>query len=172
MPASYDIRYDIRDYWDLFAKFEREVARFDTDPSPDNLFNAMVTGWSLVDWIKSDPQVSRVAKDDLKLLTNRPAPNKPAPDGFLRLCADVATSSKHAVISHYEPSVSQVEALEGRYGEGYYGLGRYGGGRYYAIHTKSKIYDAWEILQGAITFYKNFFTRHGMTSPHQTTGSH
>ena len=47
---------------DLFLKLEREATALNEEVTRDRFFNFVVTGYSLIDWIKNDPSVPSSAK--------------------------------------------------------------------------------------------------------------
>lgn len=157
-----DIRYDIRDYRDLFSKLKREAGRFEEDPSADNLFNAMVTAWSLADWVWSDVAVTREMVTYLTRITGQTRRNGTYDyaemDPYMRMCHNIATASKHGLVDNRRAIiVSEVGAEEGGYGDGPYGMGPYGGGRFYVVYCGDEAYSASEIVEHVIHLYEDFF---------------
>lgn len=162
-----DIRYDLRDYRDLFAKLKREADRFDRDPNGDNLFNTMVTAWSLADWILKDITPTPSMVPDLLLLTGkvrhdgRRDPSKMDP--MMQICQDVADASKHGVLDRARVVVSQVRPTTSTYGNAIYGFTAYGDLTLrYAIFAHGSLYDARDVITAVVDLYEAFFTKYGL----------
>ncbi len=159
-----DLRYGrLKGYRDLFDKLQRDVAVFSSSPTDDALFNAMVTAWSLTDWIREDIELSKDMDDDLLLLTGKDSTGK---SDWVRLsttmeiCKDITSGSKHAVIRQYPPQVKRVIYTDGSYGSGLYGFSRYGGGEAYAIVVGEDVFDAQDVLAKALVQFQEFFSKH------------
>ncbi|WP_189472964.1 hypothetical protein [Litchfieldella qijiaojingensis] len=136
---------------DLFRKVDRDRAVLSSKVTPDAFFNFVVTANSLVDWVKNDPAVSSLAKQECEKLVQS--------DQWLRACRDLANGSKHFVINRYEPMVEHADASsgysKGRYGVGVYGQGEWSiivswnGGKYTALKFAEHVVDVWS------TFFRN-----------------
>lgn len=46
----------------LFHKLQRDVARLDRAVTHDKFFNLVITGYSLIDWVKNDPSLPAAAR--------------------------------------------------------------------------------------------------------------
>jgi hypothetical protein len=159
-----DLRYGkLKNYRDLFAKLQRDVATFTASPTDDALFNGMVTAWSLTDWIREDVDLSPDMDTDLLPLTGRDSKGKSAPHHLsttMQICKDITNGSKHAVIRRYTPQVKRVSFTDGSYGSGLYGFSRYGGGVAYAIVVGEDLFDAQDVLETALVQSQQFFSKH------------
>lgn len=82
------LTYGLSTVCDLFAKLQRDAALLEEEVTSDRLFNFVVTGWSLVDWIKNDPSVPACAKERSLIKGLRA-------DRWVQICGDLATASKH-----------------------------------------------------------------------------
>ena len=71
---------------DLFNKLKRDAVAIDKEVTSDNLFNFVITGYFLIDWIKSDANVPELAVKGLY------------EDKWLQICRDLAISAKHFII--------------------------------------------------------------------------
>lgn len=101
---------------DLFEKLKRDAALLiDDEITTDRFFNFVVTGYSLIDWIKADPAFAGVALQDL--YDNR----------WLKICGDLANASKHFHLNRRTPITNSAKSFQG-FGVGGYGKGGYGVG--------------------------------------------
>jgi hypothetical protein len=160
-----DLRYGkLKNYRDLFAKLQRDVATFAASQTDDALFNGMVTAWSLTDWIREDVDLSPDMDVELLPLTGRDSEGKSLPDRLsttMQICKDITNGSKHAVIRRYTPQVKRVVHTDGSYGSGLYGFSSYGGGNNaYAIVVGDDVYDAQDVLEEAVAQFQQFFSKH------------
>jgi hypothetical protein len=161
-----DLRYgSLKTYRHLFDKLQRDIAAFGSSPTDDTLFNAMVTAWSLTDWVWEDIDRSPDMDDDLLLLTGKDSEGKSEPERLtttMQICKDITNGSKHAVIRRYTPQVTRVSFTDGSYGSGLYGFSRYGGGVAYAIVVGEDLFDAQDVLETALVQFQQFFSKHGL----------
>ena len=51
------LTYGLQTAKELLEKLRRDAALLDEEVSSDRFFNFVVTGYSLIDWIKNDPAV-------------------------------------------------------------------------------------------------------------------
>lgn len=166
-----DIRPDdLKNYRDLFAKLKHDAAQFKQDPSAYNLFNVMVTAWSLSDWLTEDlPDDEDVQRDLKALVGTKPQfkKNKPpkAEGEFhpsLRLCRDIAIASKHARIRGHTPEVSKLTRHDGGFGEGPFGVGPFGGEPFFVVETDEDLLTADQVVEDVIAEYEAFLVKHNM----------
>lgn len=73
---------------DVFAKLKRDAALLNEAITEDRFFNFVVTGYSLIDWVKNDPAVPASAKAKAVV-------DGLHKDTWLKVCGDLATASKH-----------------------------------------------------------------------------
>jgi hypothetical protein len=137
-----DLRYEgLKDYRGLFAKLKRDAGAFAREASADHLFIAMVTTWSLTDWVMADVQVTSEMHADLLKMTGRTKSGDNTRYGQLtmsiRICRDLAIGSKHAIIT----SPSEVNNVE--FSDGGFGMGPFGGGDNYYILIDENPHDAY-----------------------------
>ena len=141
---------------DMLSKLHRERTRLDEEVNPDNLFNFVVTGYHIKDWIKNDPSVPQAAKDDLASIRSNP---------FLGACRDVANASKHFTLDKgYKGQVAAKTSATSGWGIGGYGKGPYGVGEYsiVVVLTDGQRFDARELAQGVIGLWEAFFAKHSL----------
>jgi hypothetical protein len=114
------LTFDLKSARDLFAKLRRDAEALDQQVTSDRLFNFVVTGYSMIDWIRNDPNVPARAKaaavvDGLRR------------DRWLKICGDLANACKHFTLQRRSPVAVSAQS-EGGYGAGRYGHGGYGVG--------------------------------------------
>lgn len=141
---------------DLFAKLQRDAAALDEEVTSDRLFNFVVTGYAIVDWIKNDPSVPASAKAAAVvqgLYTDR----------WLKVCGDLATASKHFALTKRVPVTSFTTSASG------FGMGRYGKGGY-GVGEKSievqlndgATFHCLDLVNGVLKTWQDFFVAHGI----------
>lgn len=112
------LTFDLKSARDLFAKLQRDAEALDQQVTSDRLFNFVVTGYSMIDWIKNDPNVPAPAKTAAVVdgLRN---------DRWLRVCGDLANACKHFTLQKRSPVTASARSESG-YGAGRFGHGGYG----------------------------------------------
>jgi hypothetical protein len=141
---------------DLFAKLQRDADALDEEVTSDRLFNFVVTGYSMIDWVRNDPAVPTSAKAKIVIEGLRE-------DKWLKVCGDLATASKHFKLKRRVPVTSSATTSQG-YGAGRYGKGGYGVGEEsieIQLNDGTKFYCL-ELVQGVIDTWQTFFTAHSI----------
>lgn len=114
------LTYGLSSICDLYAKLQRDAAALDEEVTSDRIFNFVLTGYAMIDWIKNDPSVPASAKASA-------AVDGLYSDQWLKICGDLATANKHFKLTKREPITKSVTAANGfgmgRYGKGGYGVG-------------------------------------------------
>ena len=102
---------------DLFGKLKRDAALLhDDEVTTDRFFNFLITGYSLIDWIKADPAFAGVSVQGLYN------------DRWLKICGDLANAGKHFQLNdRRRPNTNSAKSSQG-FGVGGYGKGGYGVG--------------------------------------------
>lgn len=141
---------------DLHAKLHRDAALLEKEVTSDGLFNFVVTGYSLVDWVKKDtsvPAAARTAKEVDVLYADR----------WLEVCGDLATAAKHFTFKKRIPITTSATSRKG------WGMGRLGKGGYGVGEESIKVqlndgteFSALELVKGVLASWDNFFSRHGI----------
>jgi hypothetical protein len=108
------LTYSLRTAQDLYDKLKRDADSLDVVMSGDCVFNFVVTGYHLREWIAKD----RTVDPDIKIRLDQASTHR-----WLLICADLANASKHFV----QAPKKRVHKAESRSG---YGVGRYGKGEY------------------------------------------
>lgn len=141
---------------DLLAKVQRDAALLDQEVTSDAFFNFVVTGYSLIDWIKHDPTVPPAAKagSEINGLYN---------EKWLKVCGDIATAAKHFTLTARQPITNSASSERG------YGMGRYGKGGYGVGEESIKVklndgtaFTALDLVQGVLATWQSFFLKHGI----------
>ena len=129
----------------------------DDGVTSDRFFNFVVTGYSLIDWIKNDPAVPLAAKTDSEIRGLHR-------DRWLAICGDVATAAKHFSLSRRTPIASGVTATRG-FGEGRFGKGMFGKGEgQIVIHLPDGSNHGFlELVHGVMYAWIAFFERHAIS---------
>ena len=105
---------------DFHAKLQHNAALIDREVTGDALFNFVINGYSLIDWVKNDPSVPVAAKEAAEL-------GALYADKWLKVCGDLATAVKHFTLTGRIPITASATSKQdygvGRYGKGGYGVG-------------------------------------------------
>jgi hypothetical protein len=141
---------------DLHAKLQRDAATLDEEVTSDSFFNFVVTGYSMIDWVKNDPSVSSAAKVPaiVESLYN---------DHWLKVCGDLATASKHFTLTKRTPITSSASSLSG-FGVGRFGKGVYGVGEesIEVFLNDGTSFHCLDMVQGVLSSWQTFFFAHGI----------
>ena len=76
----------------MFHKLQRDIGRLNKEITSDDLFNFVITGYSLIDWVKHDASLPASARtpEEIDALHKEP---------WLKVCGDLA-------IAHRRPARS------------------------------------------------------------------
>jgi len=143
---------------DLFHKLQRDAERLNREVTSDAFFNFVITGYSLVDWIKNDP----VMPASTKTTAVRDGLYR---EPWLKVCGDLANASKHFMLTHRVPVTTEAKSTSG------YGMGRCGAGAFnigeetieIQVRDEKGIESEWtalEFVTGVIQVWLGFFARH------------
>src|SRR6516165_3954502 len=138
---------------DLLHKLQRDVERLNKEVTSDDFFNFVITGYSLIDWVKHDATLPASARscEEIERLYNEP---------WLKVCGDLATASKHYTLTRRKPVVTSAKS-QGGWGKGRYGKGTYGIGEediVIRINNDTK-WTALEFACGVLQAWLHFFER-------------
>lgn len=140
---------------DLFAKLQRDGKILENDAvSGDAFFNFVVTGYSMIDWVKNDPTVPASAKVG-------PIVQALYSDQWLKVCGDLATAAKHFTLRQRVPITDSAKTEKG-FGVGRYGMGGYGEGEEnieLELNDGTK-YNALDLVRGVLATWNQFFQTH------------
>lgn len=137
----------------LYEKLQRDAKALKEEVNSDRFFNFVVTGYSLIDWVKEDPSVPQTAQT---------AVNDIHQDQWIKTCGDIAIASKHFTVKYRQLSTSSVTSEQG-FGRGRFGLGPFGLGEE-RIEVKltddDPSFDCFELVDGVMNTWNNFFSSH------------
>ncbi|WP_341710396.1 hypothetical protein [Limnobacter sp.] len=141
---------------DLHAKLQRDAAALDNEVTSDSFFNFVITGYSMIDWVKNDLTVPSTAKLPaiVQGLYNDP---------WLKVCGDIATASKHFTLTKRTPITSSASSSSG-FGVGRFGKGVYGVGEesIEVCLNNGTSFHCLDLVQGVLSSWQTFFSAHGI----------
>lgn len=139
---------------ELVEKLRRDAALLDEEVTSDRFFNFVVTGYSLIDWLKNDPAVPAAAKAVVSSLYSDP---------WLKVCGDLATASKHFVLTTRVPVTADASSQLG-WGAGRFGKGGWGVGEESIVVTLNDgtTYTGLDLVKGVLQTWNLFFVTHGV----------
>lgn len=140
---------------DMLAKLERDADLLVNDAvTSDRFLNFVLTGYSMIDWVKNDPTVPAGAKvARISLYSNQ----------ALKICGDLANAGKHFSLTTRTP-ITKDATTEIGYGVGRYGLGGYGEGEeeiQIELNDGTAL-NALDLVRDVISEWKTFFAAHGI----------
>lgn len=148
------LTYGFSSICDLYEKLLRDATALDEEVTSDRLFNFVLTGYSMIDWVKNDPSVPESAKDCA-------AVEGLYSDQWLKICGDLATACKHFELEKRVPITAAATSDNGfgmgRYGKGGYGLGEEN------IHIElndGTCYPCLDLVNGVKETWQRFFATH------------
>jgi hypothetical protein len=133
---------------DMLAKLHREHERIKQEVMSDDLFNVVVTGSHIKDWIERDLAVPSAAKFDVASIRSQST--------HIDVCRDLANASKHFKLN-YEGITADTTSRTG-YGAARYGAGRYGTGEesITIVLTNGQAFDALDFAQNVVDAWEAF----------------
>jgi hypothetical protein len=138
---------------DLFEKLKRDGNLLDEEVTSDHFFNFVVTGYSLIDWLKHEPSIPQTAVQKMYA------------DHWIKICGDLATASKHfKLTTRKNPITADAKSDFHGYGLARYGKGRYGSGEesiQVELNDGSTL-SALDLMQNVIQTWDSFFQLHGL----------
>ena len=138
----------------LYEKLQRDAEALEKEVNSDRFFNFVVTGYSLIDWVKEDPSVPQTVQTAVKDIYHDP---------LIKRCGDIAIASKHFTVKYRELITSSVTSEQG-FGLARYGRGGFGEGeeRIEVTLTDGSSFDCFELVDGVMNTWNNFFSSHGI----------
>ncbi|MGL4500536.1 MAG: hypothetical protein ACRCU2_15825 [Planktothrix sp.] len=100
---------------DLFEKLKRDAEKLENEVNPDNMFNFIVTAFSICDWVEKDTRVLKRVKKKLGSLRE---------DTIIEICQDIANSSKHFVLRPKAEAKKHTDQIIFKHGFGQGGFDR------------------------------------------------
>lgn len=146
------LTFGLKDASDMLAKLHHEHERIEREVTSYDLFNFVVTAYSLIDWVKNDPAVPPAAKRDLSSIRQ---------DKYMRVCRDLANANKHFKLDYKDPVTSEATSKSG-FGVGRFGAGAFGRGEESVtiVLTDETEYDALAFARSVIDVWDAFVARH------------
>lgn len=150
------LTYGLSSARELLSKLERDAGLLDEEVTSDRFFNFVVTGYSLIDWIRNDPSVPSTAKAT------------PVVDGLynnvhLKVCGDLATASKHFSMTR-RVSITDSATSDQGFGVGRYGVGGFGVGEgsIEIVLDDGTSFNALDLARDVVQVWQSFFKQHGI----------
>jgi len=139
---------------DLLGKLRRDASLLEEEVTIDRFFNFVVTGYSMVHWIKNDPSVPQAAKAQYGNLHL---------DYWLSICGDIANACKHFTLTSTKSNAQSATSTQG-YGQGRYGKGNYSEGEESILVRldDGTTYICLELAQNVLSTWERFFSTHGI----------
>ncbi len=112
-----DLTYGLENPKNLYEKLKRDLDRLNQEVSSDAMFDFVVTGHHLREWIKKDKRMPGKIRRRLKVVER---------EREISICSDIANASKHFKLRP-KTNVRKVESRRG-FGHGRFGKGPFGHG--------------------------------------------
>jgi hypothetical protein len=141
---------------DLYAKLQRDAAALDDQVTSDRMFNFVVTGYSMIQWVEKDPTIPPAARTGAIV-------DGLYRDRWLKVCGDLATACKHFTITKRKTVTASATSVLG-YGHGRYGKGPYGTGEE-SINIElddGTSFHCLDLVKGVLSTWQGFFQAHGI----------
>ena len=148
------LTYSLSTAKDILEKLQRDAALLGEEVTSDRFFNFVVTGYSLIDWVKNDPAVPAAGKAAVSSLYS---------DAWLKVCGDLATASKHFVLTRRVPVTAHASSQRG-WGAGRFGKGGWGVGEESIVVTLNDgtTYSGLDLVKEVLQMWNRFFVTHGI----------
>jgi hypothetical protein len=148
------LTYGLRSARDLLEKLKRDLALLDEEVTSDRFFNFVLTGYSLIDWVNHDPAANPAA---------RAAATAMHQDKWIKVCGDLANSSKHVILTRRNPITADAASRQGGFGQGRFGKGGWGvGEEEIVIELKDKTsINCLAFAAQVVQIWEAFFKSHG-----------
>ncbi|MDQ6977284.1 MAG: hypothetical protein Q9M75_04150, partial [Ghiorsea sp.] len=85
---SSSLRFGFTNVSDLFDKLQRDAVLLDEEVTSDRFFNFVITGHSMIDWVRKDSNIPESVRDENTIKELRE--NK-----WLKVCGEIANANKH-----------------------------------------------------------------------------
>jgi hypothetical protein len=137
---------------ELFEKLKRDAAALKEEVSSDNFFNFVVTGYSMIDWVKNDPTVPAKAKEKQVI-------DALYQEHWLKVCGDLAIAVKHFKLTSRNPITSSADSAQG------FGVGRFGHGGFGVGEESIEVtlndgtsFNCLDLVQGVVNKWESFLS--------------
>ncbi|WP_445175646.1 hypothetical protein [Microcoleus sp.] len=144
----------------LYEKLQRDAEALKEEVNSDRFFNFVVTGYSLIDWVKEDPSVPQTVQTAAKNIYKDINHDQWK---WIKRCGDIATASKHFTVTRRQLITSSATSEQG-FGVARYGLGGFGEGeeRIEVTLTDGLSFDCLQLVDGVMNTWEDFFSSHGI----------
>jgi hypothetical protein len=139
---------------DLLEKLKRDAALLNEEVTGDRFFNFVVTGYSVIDWVKNGASIPATAQTAVSAMYRDP---------WIKICGDIATAGKHFKLTRRIPVTASVDSTQG------FGIGRFGkgGGGTGEENIQIELTDGssiagLELVENVIRVWDAFFQSHGL----------
>jgi hypothetical protein len=141
---------------ELYEKLKRDSSALQEEVSSDRFFNFVVTGYSMIDWVKNDPNVPTTAKE-LQVIDSL------YQDPWLKVCGDLAIAVKHFKLTTRKSITSSADSSQG-YRVGRFGHGGFGVGEESidVILNDGTTYNCLTLVQGVVDKWEKFLSTHNI----------
>ena len=140
----------------LYEKLQRDAEALKEEVNSDRFFNFVVTGYSLIDWVKKDPSVPQTVQTAVNDIHDDIHHDQWK---WIKRCGDIAIASKHFTVTRRQLITSSVTSEQGfgiaRFGRGPFGLGEE---RIEVTLTDGRSFDCLELVSGVMNTWKKFFS--------------
>lgn len=136
---------------DLLEKLKRDAVLLDEEVTSDRFFNFVVTGYSLIDWVKN--YIPSLKKHADAMRRNH----------WVGICGDLANAGKHFKLERPISPASSAESKLGGWG-GRWGKGGWGTGEEVITITLSDgtTLGGLDLVKNVLAAWDGFFSTHGM----------
>lgn len=142
---------------DLLEKLEREARSLrDGEVTADCFMNFVLTAYALIDWIKNDPTVPSLAKQQSVIQGLYAAHS-------LKICGDIATSVKYFTLSRRVTTTKDTTVKRGG-GSGQFGVDGFGVGNEEIVITLNdgSVKNALGLVQDVLATWRAFFSTYNI----------
>jgi hypothetical protein len=144
------LTYGLSSARSLYEKLQCDAEALEEEVNSDSFFNFVVTGYSLIEWVKKDPSVPETAQN---------AVNDIYDDQWIKTCRDLANASKHFTLNYSNFITSSATSEQGfgvgRCGQGGFGLGEES---IKVTLTDGSSFDCLELVKGVMKTWNDFFS--------------
>jgi hypothetical protein len=150
------LTYGIQTARDLLEKLRRDSKLLDDEVLSDRFFNFVITGYSLIQWVEKDPSVPESAKAT-------PEIDSLYGNHWLKVCGDIATASKHFILTQRKPITSKANASAG-WGCGRWGKGGWGVGEVQIdiVLNDGTVIPGLDFITNVLKEWEQFFKKHNI----------
>lgn len=146
------LRFGLQSASDLYGKLQRDAAALNQEITSDNFFNFVVTGYSLIDWVRHETSTQ----------SNRlGAVDQISKDEWLKICGDIVTAAKHHTITRRPGVITSNVTVDRGFGFGRFDQGSWGVGEEEILVelNDGRTFSCLEFVQGVLETWRTFFNQ-------------